>query len=169
MTHIYQLERRQLVRRPLNEVFDFFSDTANLAALTPDSLHFKILTPLPIEMVPGARIEYRLRLFGVPFFWCTEIESFEPPRRFTDVQAKGPYRRWHHTHEFREVAEGTEVIDRVEYEMPLGWLGRIAHALFVRRNLGKIFDFRRAAIERLLKSNDTTANIGSPSREAEVS
>jgi ligand-binding SRPBCC domain-containing protein len=150
MTHTYRLERTQLVGRPLGEVFRFFSDAANLAALTPESLHFTILTPLPIEMAPGARIEYRLRLFGVPFFWCTEIETFESMRRFTDIQAKGPYRRWHHTHEFREVAEGTEVIDRIEYEMPLGWLGRIAHALFVRRNLRKIFDYRRQAIERLL-------------------
>ncbi|MCH8922108.1 MAG: SRPBCC family protein [Planctomycetes bacterium] len=175
MTHTYQLQRRQLVRRPLAEVFDFFSDAANLAALTPDSLHFKILTPGPIELSAGTRIEYRLRLFGVPFFWCTEIETFEPMRRFTDVQAKGPYRRWHHTHEFREVAEGTEVIDRVEYEMPLGWLGRIAHRLFVRRNLRHIFDFRRQAIERLLPSNETKTSVNrpshptSPGREAGVS
>ena len=174
MTRTYHLERRQLVRRPLDEVFGFFSDAANLAALTPDSLHFTILTPLPIKLAPGARIEYRLRLFGVPFFWCTEIETFEPLRRFTDIQAKGPYRRWHHTHEFRAVAEGTEVIDRVEYEMPLGWLGRIAHFLFVRRNLRTIFDFRRDTIEQLLSSNDTVAtaihsgNDTSPGREAGV-
>ena len=174
MTHIYGLERRQLVRRPLDEVFGFFSDAANLAALTPGSLHFTILTPLPIALAPGARIEYRLRLFGVPFFWCTEIESFEPLRRFIDVQAKGPYRRWHHTHEFRPVAEGTEMIDRVEYEMPLGWLGRIAHFLFVRRNLRQIFDFRRDTIEQLLGANDaaTTAihssNDTSPGRKAGV-
>ena len=158
MTHVYHLERRQIVHRPLDEVFEFFSDAANLEALTPNDLHFKILTPLPIEMAPGARIEYRLRLFGVPFHWCTEIETFDPPRRFTDVQAKGPYRRWHHTHEFREVSggiEGTEVIDRVEYEMPLGWLGRLAHALFVRRSLRKIFDFRRAAVDRVLSTEYT--------------
>ncbi len=146
----YRLVREQLIRRPREEVFAFFADAANLERITPDFLKFKITSPLPIEMRSGALIEYRLRLFGVPFNWQTLIESWEPPVRFTDIQLKGPYRRWHHTHEFIEVDEGTLCVDTVDYELPLGLLGGLAHALFVRRSLNQIFNHRCEVIDELL-------------------
>ena len=157
MTRSYVLERKQILPRPLDEVFSFFADAANLETLTPASLHFHILTPPPIELQAGTVIHYRLRLSGIPFKWKTLIESFEPGKRFTDVQAKGPYRRWHHTHEFFAVPEGTLVVDRVEYELPLGPLGRIAHALFVKRSLKKIFDYRRERLEEIFPAREAVA------------
>jgi ligand-binding SRPBCC domain-containing protein len=101
-------------------------------------------------MRAGARIDYRLSLFGVPFGWRTVIEAWEPERRFVDVQEAGPYRRWHHTHTFEDAPGGTLVGDRVEYELPLGPLGEVARALFVERQIATIFEHRRAVIERLL-------------------
>lgn len=147
-THV--LERTQLVRRPVDEVFAFFSEAHNLETITPPELRFEILTPGQIEMRPGAIIDYRLRLHGVPVRWRTEIAVWEEGRRFVDVQRRGPYALWEHTHEFEAVDEGTLVRDRVRYRLPLGPLGRLAHRLWVRRNVERIFDIRRAAIERLL-------------------
>jgi len=145
----HHLEREQIVRRPLGEVFAFFADAANLERLTPPRLRFKILTPLPIEMKSGALIDYELRLFAVPFRWRTLIETFEPMRRFSDVQLRGPYRTWHHVHEFEAVPGGTRMRDRVEYEIPLGPLGEVARALFVTRQVESIFDYRRQVIEQM--------------------
>jgi ligand-binding SRPBCC domain-containing protein len=149
MPHIYELEHKQFVRRPLAEVFGFFADAGNLETITPKALRFHILTPRPIVMQPGTIIEYRLRLMGIPFRWKTLIETFEPMRRFTDSQAKGPYRLWHHTHEFLEQDDGVLIVDRVRYQLPLGILGQLAHMLFVRRQLEGIFEFRRQKIEEV--------------------
>jgi ligand-binding SRPBCC domain-containing protein len=146
----YRLEQTQLIRRPRSEVFPFFADAANLEQITPAFLRFAITSPMPIEMKAGALIDYRLQLFGIPFNWQTKIESFEPPHRFTDLQVRGPYRLWHHTHEFHEVAEGTMCVDIVRYELPWGPLGRVAHPLLVKRSLDQIFAFRRLRLESLL-------------------
>jgi ligand-binding SRPBCC domain-containing protein len=130
-------------------VFAFFADAYNLETITPPFLRFRILTPRPIPMAPGTLIDYRLRLFGVPFRWRTRIERFEPGRGFVDAQIRGPYRLWHHTHEFERTAEGTHMRDRVRYALPLGVLGSVAHALAVRRMLDDIFAFRRRRIEEI--------------------
>jgi len=140
------LEREQLVPRPRREVFAFFADALNLEAITPDSLRFRIETPLPIELAAGARIDYRLSLHGVPIRWRTLIERFEPEREFVDVQLSGPYRRWRHTHTFEDAPGGTLMRDRVEYELPFGPLGELVHALWVRREVEGIFDHRRRVI-----------------------
>jgi ligand-binding SRPBCC domain-containing protein len=146
---IHQLERSQLVPRPRREVFAFFADAGNLERLTPSFLSFQILTPAPIEMRPGTLIDYRLSLFGLAFRWRTRIEVFEPGVRFVDVQLRGPYRRWHHTHTFADAPGGTLIGDRVEYELPLGPLGEVARALLVGRQLDTIFEHRRAVIEAM--------------------
>jgi ligand-binding SRPBCC domain-containing protein len=148
-TGIYQLERAQLIPRTRDEVFAFFAEAANLARLTPDFLHFRILTPGHLHMQPGTLIDYQLRLYAIPFRWRTRIETFEPPQRFTDVQLVGPYRRWHHLHEFFEVPGGTLVVDRVDYELRLGVCGILAHELFVRRALDRIFAYRRERLRAL--------------------
>jgi hypothetical protein len=143
-----RLVREQFLARPRPEVFAFFTDVANLARITPDFLHFTILTPLPLEMAAGALIDYRLRLFGIPFQWQTRIETFAPPERFSDIQARGPYRSWRHLHEFEERDGGTLMRDTVDYALPLGPLGAVAHALFVRRSVARIFDHRREVLAR---------------------
>lgn len=146
----YIIEREQLVPRPPAEVFDFFSKADNLEALTPGFLHFRIVSPLPIEMRAGAHIEYALRLWGLPVKWKTLIESWEPERRFVDVQLRGPYKAWRHTHAFEAVPGGTRMADRVEYELPFGPFGALIHALAVRRSVERIFDFRRTRVTELM-------------------
>ena len=142
------LERVQAVARPLNEVFAFYANPENLARITPPWLGFRVVSPRE-EMRAGLRIEYRIHPLGVPQRWVSEITVWDPPRRFVDEQRCGPYRRWHHLHEFRATAGGTEIRDRVTYELPLGPLGRLAHALFVRRQLESIFAFRERVVNEL--------------------
>jgi hypothetical protein len=151
---IYFLERRQLIRRPRGETFAFFSDTFNLGRITPPFLRFRILTP-PIKMKAGVVIKYRLALFGALVYWRTVIESWDPEESFVDSQIKGPYALWRHTHSFEEKGpRQTLMRDLVEYGVPYGPLGRIAHALFVERWLKKIFDYRAAMIARLMEAED---------------
>jgi ligand-binding SRPBCC domain-containing protein len=153
MTRRHVLERSQVVPRPRAEVFAFFADPRNLEALTPSFLRFRIETTGAIPMVPGTLIDYRLSLLGIPFRWRTRIDAFEPGVRFVDTQLRGPYRRWEHTHGFGDAPDGaTRVTDRVVYELPLGLLGDVAHAVLVRRALRRIFDFRSERIEALLTS-----------------
>ena len=147
---VHVLEREQLVPRPLDEVFAFFAQARNLERITPPWLRFEVLTPEPIAMAPGTLIDYRLRLRGIPLRWRSRIEEWEDGRAFADRQLRGPYRLWHHRHEFVACGAGTVVRDRVRYALPLGRLGSLAHAAFVRRDLERIFDHRRAAVRRLL-------------------
>jgi ligand-binding SRPBCC domain-containing protein len=145
----YLLQRQQLLRAPLDAVFDFFSNAHNLEQITPGWLHFRVLTENPIEMKPGARIRYRLRIAGVPVRWDTCITHWEPGESFVDRQERGPYRLWIHTHHFESTAEGVLMRDTVRYALPFGLLGRLAHALWVRGALAEIFDYRFERIAQL--------------------
>jgi ligand-binding SRPBCC domain-containing protein len=148
---VHVLEREQRIAAPPEDVFPFFQDAYNLEAITPPFLGFRVVTPRPVDMRVGALIEYRLRLHGVPVRWRTRIEMFDPPHTFVDVQLSGPYRLWHHTHVFEPDGRGgTLMRDRVRYALPLGPLGGVAHLLFVRRDLRRIFEFRQQAVVRTL-------------------
>jgi len=142
----WELRRSLIIPRPRDEVFAFFSDALNLERITPEFLRFRVLTPAPIAMYPGTIIDYELRLYGVRFRWRTRIEAFDPPTKFIDMQVRGPYRLWRHTHEFEKVPGGTEMRDRVEYDLPFGPVGKIARAIFVRRSVEEIFDYRNRTI-----------------------
>jgi ligand-binding SRPBCC domain-containing protein len=145
---MYTLNREQLIRRPLNEVFAFFARPENLARITPSSLAFDILTPLPIKMKEGAVIDYTVKPLFFKVHWRTLITDYQPPYKFVDVQIKGPYVFWHHTHTFEEVPEGTLIRDEVHYVLPFGWLGRLVHPLFIKKQLRQIFDYRSGVIEK---------------------
>lgn len=126
-----------------DEVFPFFADASNLERLTPPSLRFRILTPPPIEMEVGARIDYRIRLRGIPMRWQSEITAWDPPHRFMDEQRRGPYRLWVHEHTFTPQDGGTLARDIARYAV-LG--SAIVQRLFVASELRRIFDYRNAAL-----------------------
>jgi ligand-binding SRPBCC domain-containing protein len=149
---MHQLHTEQFVPAPLEEVFRFFGQPENLARITPGWLGFRILTPSPVPMRPGAIIDYEVKLGPVPTRWRSIITTYDPPHRFVDEQLLGPYSYWHHTHEFAEAPGGTLIRDTVLYLMPFGPLGRLARALVVRRQLEGIFDHRRKVIEELFPS-----------------
>ncbi len=147
MSHVYELERSQRLELSAARAFEFFAEAANLERITPPWLGFEMLTQGPIEMRAGALIEYRLKVRGIPIRWRTRIETWEPPARFVDVQLRGPYSLWEHTHSFEpDGDDGVVICDRVRYSLPLGPLGRLAHAAVVRRDLDRIFAYRREAV-----------------------
>ncbi len=131
---------------PIEQVFAFFSDAANLSTITPPWLDFRIITPQPIDMHKGALIDYRIRLHALPIRWRTIIEVWEPPHRFVDMQLRGPYSLWHHEHTFTPLDGGTLCRDLVHYRH-LG--GPIVHRLFVRPQLDRIFAFRQRTLRNI--------------------
>lgn len=143
-THDFQAEL--WLPRSRDEIFGFFADAYNLQALTPDWVNFEIRTPKPIELRAGALIDYRLRIHGVPVRWQTEITAWTPPNRFVDEQKRGPYRLWIHEHRFTPQNGGTLCADHVRYAV-LG--GGLINRLFVRRDVEKIFAFRRQKLEEI--------------------
>ncbi|HWP66260.1 MAG TPA: TIGR01777 family oxidoreductase [Candidatus Limnocylindria bacterium] len=146
----HEISVEQRLTRPREEVFSFFSDPWNLEKITPDFLRFRILGMTTREVTEGTLIDYALRLHGIPLRWQSRIESWVPNRQFVDVQTRGPYASWHHTHEFESDDGGTIIRDRVRYRLPLGALGELAAAWLVNRDLKAVFDFRRRRIEELM-------------------
>lgn len=161
---VYVLHRRQKIKAPLKRVFEFFQSPENLERITPRSVGFRILTPKPITMQVGTVLDYTIRLFGLPVRWTTLISEYDPPQRFADVALKGPYRFWHHTHTFEVDGDATVMTDEVNYALPFGWLGRLAHALWVKRQLQNIFDYRGKVIATVMGTGEShTSTNAAPS------
>ena len=142
------LDARVWVGRPRSEVFAFFADPANLARLTPPSYRLRLVRP--VVMTTGAVLDYELRWLGVPMRWRAFVREYDPPYRFLDVQLRGPYTRWEHRHRFLEEDGGTVIEDRVVYRLPLGGVGRAAHAALVGRQLRAAWDYRTRQLAALL-------------------
>lgn len=151
------LESSVWVPRARDEVFPFFSDPRNLDAITPPWLKFHIITPMPLRMEKGARLDYRLKISGVPLRWQSEITVWDPPARFVDVMRRGPYRLWEHEHTFEEQEGGTLIRDFVRYAVPGGPLEGIIHRFQVGPDLEEIFEYRRLRLGRLLGRLETAA------------
>jgi ligand-binding SRPBCC domain-containing protein len=142
----FKLEKELWLPRPPADVFPFFSDAFNLQRITPPWMSFHVLTEAPIEMRTGTRIDYKLRIRGLPVRWQSEITVWDPPHRFVDEQRRGPYRRWVHEHCFDERDGGTLVRDSVEYAV---WGGRLVERLFVRRDVETVFRYRSEVLTQL--------------------
>jgi ligand-binding SRPBCC domain-containing protein len=153
----YTLRREQWIARPVDEVFAFFANAENLEKITPPWLGFRILSMSTPFIEEGTTIRYRLRLHGLPLHWQTEICEWNPPHSFVDEQTKGPYRQWRHTHRFEAHGDRAKMIDEVQYSLPFGLLGSIVHALKVRKDVGRIFDFRRLRIDALFGQREEGA------------
>ena len=150
---MYTLEREQVVDASLADVWNFLRDPRNLNKITPDDLNFKIITPLPTVMFNGLLIEYRI---AIPFLgqrqWIAEIKHIREFHSFVDEQRIGPYAFWYHYHELNEVENGVRLIDRVNYEVPWSFAGRLLHIMVIRKTLNRIFDYRREKIAKIFNN-----------------
>ena len=145
----HSLVHQTIIKRPIHEVFEFFSNAENLNLITPPEFNFKILSPLPIKMYAGTRIEYSIKFKGIPFKWKTEISAWEKEQYFIDKQLSGPYKIWEHTHLFKAVEGGTEMTDKLSY-LAHGWIVEpFLQAAFVKRNVEAVFAFRNQKLKEL--------------------
>ena len=152
----YVMQSRLWLARPRPEVFAFLAEPANLARVMPPALDIRVLTP-GVRMQAGAVLDIRIAWLGLPFSWRLFVRAWDPPYRFVDVQVKGPYARWEHRHRFLEARGGTWVEDRVTYRLPLGPLGRAAHALVVRRQLAGLWAHRDRRLGELVAPVSSSA------------
>ena len=148
---LYTLYREQKLSIPLEQAWDYFSSPANLKKITPPYMRFEIISEFQNEkMFAGMLIEYIVRpLFGIPLRWVTEFTHVKEKEYFIDEQRSGPYKMWHHLHQFR--IENGELImtDRINYALPFGFLGRFAHFLFVKKRVEEIFNYRKDILDKL--------------------
>lgn len=142
-------ESRVWVPRPREEVFAFFTDPRTLTRIMPPRFAVQLLTP-PVVIAAGAVLDYRVSVLGVPVRWRAFIREYDPPVRFVDVQLNGPCNLWDHRHLFLEEQGGTWVEDRIAYQLPFGPLGEWAHALFARRALVAVWEYRTRRIGELI-------------------
>jgi ligand-binding SRPBCC domain-containing protein len=148
---VYTVIRSQLVPASPEKTFGFFQNPRNVGLITPAEMRLQLLRIDHPPMRVGTRLEYRIRLSGMPIRWRTLITEYEAGRRFIDEQEKGPYRSWRHEHTFQDVAGGTLMQDRSQYELPLWILGAVVHALFVQRQLRAIFDYRTRNVDEIFR------------------
>lgn len=145
----YVLERSQTVPADLATVFAFFEDPHNLKEITPAWLNFRVRWASDRSVREGTRIQYTISWLGLPMTWESLIARYQPNACFADEMLRGPYKSWYHTHTFERVRQGVRLGDRVEYRLPLGPLGALAHALIVRRQLEAIFDYRAQRVAEI--------------------
>lgn len=150
----YQLIKKQFVPANIDEIWDFISSPKNLKEITPDYMGFDITSKdLPEKMYAGMIITYKVRPFlGIPMTWVTEITHVSEKKYFVDEQRVGPYALWHHQHFIEPVEKGVMMTDIVSYKPPLGFLGSIANALFIRKQLEGIFDYRKEQLDKQFPS-----------------
>lgn len=151
MSKVFSLQTIQPLPVSLETAWDFFSNPANLQAITPKHMGFEIISKFQGEkMYAGQIIEYKVRpVLNIPIYWMTEITHVEPLKYFVDEQRFGPYSLWHHQHHFKAIDGGVEMTDIVHYKIPFWFLGDIANELFVKKQLQGIFDFRKQAVDQL--------------------
>jgi len=147
----YSLKTVQKIPVDLDTAWAFFSNPANLQAITPENLGFKILSKHHGDiMYPGQIIEYKVSpILGIPVYWMTEITHVKDKEHFIDEQRFGPYALWHHQHHFKAIEGGVEMTDIVHYRNPLWLLGDLANTFFIRKQLKQIFEFRFKKVNEL--------------------
>ena len=147
MPKIHQLHSEITIKTDLDTAWDFISSPKNLDLITPDDMVFEIVSDLPEKMQEGLLVEYRV---GIPILgkqtWLSELKHIRERQSFVDEQLVGPYKLWLHYHEISKVVDGVRFVDHVNYIMPFGPLGAIARAIYVKRQLKRIFDYRAEAM-----------------------
>ncbi len=147
----HRLFREQQLHCDMATAWKFFSSANNLSEITPKDMNFIVLTTMENdEIYEGMLIDYYISpLFGIKMKWQTEIIKVDFQKSFIDFQKKGPYKLWHHHHEFIPNENGVLMKDTVDYELPMGFLGEITHSVFVKKKLEYIFDYRYAVLEEM--------------------
>lgn len=147
----HSIKSVQKIPVSLEIAWDYFSNPANLQAITPVDMGFKVISKYHGDtMYAGQIIEYQIRpVFNIPLYWMTEITQVKDKEYFIDEQRFGPYKLWHHQHHFKAIEGGVEITDIIHYKNPFWIFGNIANALFIKNKLKQLFDYRHKKGEEL--------------------
>ena len=150
---IYTLEASQELNIPLSEAWNYFSSPENLSNITPPKMGFHITSKVDKKAYQGQIITYKVSPFlFVKTNWVTEITAVKEHQFFIDEQRFGPYSMWHHEHFFESLPNGNTLMkDKISYKIPFGFLGSIAHPLFVKKQLQSIFEYREKVLDTIFK------------------
>ena len=141
---IYRFVRNQKIPIDKNEAWKFLSDPNNLKTITPDYMGFDIIEKENTKMYSGQIIKYIVTpIFGIKMNWVTEITHVKDFEYFVDEQRFGPYKFLHHKHLIKEIKDGVEMIDILDYALPFGFAGRFFHPIIIKPKLNEIFNYRR--------------------------
>lgn len=147
---LYQLHSKQALPISKDKAWNFLSDPANLKVITPEHMGFQILSGAERPMFAGQIIQYKVSPFpGYTTKWVTEITQVQKGDYFVDEQRFGPYALWHHKHFIKEIDGGVEMEDIIDYKIPFGILGQLAHPLIVKKQLLEIFKYREQKLKEL--------------------
>ena len=147
---IYRLHEIQNLPISMEQAWKFLSDPKNLKTITPDYMRFEILGGDEKMMYPGQIIKYIVTpVMGIPTQWITEITHVKEGEYFVDEQRFGPYALWHHKHFIRPIKNGIEMEDIIDYKIPFGILGQMAHPIIVKPKLKEIFEYRKKKLSEL--------------------
>ncbi|MFV8225676.1 SRPBCC family protein [Christiangramia aquimixticola] len=156
---IYTLTSIQKLPISAPQAWDFLSNPGNLKIITPDYMGFEIISGGDRPMFPGQLIQYLVTpVAGIKTKWVTEITHVKEGEYFVDEQRFGPYSLWHHKHFIKPINGGVEMEDIIDYKLPFGLLGRLAHPILVRSKLKEIFDYRREKLIELFGEFDESHN-----------
>lgn len=155
----YRLQKSQQLNCDIETAWKFFSSPENLSRITPKEMGFVVHSAVEgVPMFAGMEIDYTVTpLLKIPLKWKTRITQVEDRKSFTDFQEKGPYKYWNHHHEFIPNEKGVLMKDTIDYELPLGVFGRLAHSLIVKKKLARIFDYRTKIADDLFNSKNKKA------------
>ena len=147
---LYNLQSTQKLPITVDEAWSFLSDPGNLKTITPDYMGFEIVSGTNRPMYPGQIIQYIVTpVAGIRTKWVTEITHVKEGEYFVDEQRFGPYALWHHKHFIKPIPGGVEMEDIIDYKLPFGILGQLAHPFLVRPKLQEIFDYRQKKLLEL--------------------
>ena len=149
----HEIQMEQWIPQSLDKTFAFFKEAKNLEKITPGILQFKVLNQSTHEIQEGTKIDYRLLVHRIPMRWQSKITDWKPNYRFSDIQLRGPYNYWNHTHEFTEKNGGTLMRDKVNYRVPFGVPGDLVANSLIKKDLEQIFLYRRKQISELFNNN----------------
>ncbi|MFL2825992.1 MAG: hypothetical protein ACJZ8T_02850 [Coraliomargaritaceae bacterium] len=154
MPKVYQFTRKQVIKTDIDTAWDFMRSPANLNKITPPDMTFTILSDVPDVMFEGQIIRYKIK---IPLLgdqdWVSELKHIKDKHSFVDDQRIGPYKLWYHYHQIQECSGGVEFIDQITYSIPYGLFGELAHSIYVKNQLKKIFDYREKTTPTLLEKS----------------
>lgn len=147
---MYTLHKKQKLPISVEKAWAFLSNPSNLKVITPEEMNFDMISKINRDLFSGQIIQHQVTpMLGIKTIWISKIVHVEKYKYFVDEQLQGPYAFWSHKHFVNKIDNGVEMEDIIDYKVPLGFLGRLAHPFLVKPKLEEIFEYRQKKLIEL--------------------